>query len=396
MTAGHDKLRIVVLGYVVRGPVGGMAWHHLNYVRGLAELGHDVLFVEDSDDYPSCYDPTRFVTDCDPGYGLQFAAAAFKGIGHADGWCYHDAHTGRWHGPAAGRALSFCRSADLVLNVSGVNPLRDWTARVPLRAYIDTDPLFTQARHLDDPAAMARAAAHNLHFTFGELIPAGQSAAPADGFAWQPTRQPVALSCWPVRPLAPRGAFTTVMQWDSYATRTVEGTEFGMKSASFAGYEDLPGRVSANMALALGGEGAPQDMLAARGWRIDDPLAATRTIDSYRDYLAAAKGEWSVAKHGYVAGHTGWFSERSACFLASGRPVVVQDTGCSQVLEAEAGLSFFRSPDEAVEAMQAVEADYARHAAAARDVAERYFDSARVLAKLLDRCTVPAAGRVAA
>lgn len=394
--AGHDKLRIVVLGYVVRGPIGGMAWHHLNYVRGLAELGHEVLFIEDSDDYPSCYDPSRFVTDCDPTYGLEFARNAFAVIGLDDAWCFHDAHTASWHGPAAGRVLDFCSSADLLLNVSGVNPLRDWTASIPLRAYLDTDPLFTQARHLDDPAAMALAKGHNLHFTFGELIPAGQSAAPVDGFAWQPTRQPVAMSCWPVQPPAPDGAFTTVMQWDSYATRKVDGRQFGMKSASFAGYEGLPQQVQSPMALALGGDSAPRDMLAERGWRIDDPLAATRTICTYRDYIAAAKGEWSIAKHGYVAGRTGWFSERSACFLASGRPVVVEDTGCSKVLDADAGLKFFRSPEQAVEALREVEADYPLHCRAAREAAERLFDSAMVLNDLLDRCILQSNGRAAA
>ena len=157
IVTGGERIRIVVLGYVVRGPIGGMAWHHLNYVRGLADLGHEVLFLEDSDDYPSCYDPSRFVTDCDPAYGLGFARKAFAEIGMDDCWCYHDAHKNRWFGPAAERALAFCRDADLVINVSGVNPLRDWTAAIPVRAFIDTDPLFTQAKHIEDPAALALA-----------------------------------------------------------------------------------------------------------------------------------------------------------------------------------------------------------------------------------------------
>src|SRR5262245_57851077 len=118
--------RIAVLGYIVRGPLGGLVWHHLQYVTGLRALGHDVLFVEDSDDYPSCYDPSRHVVDTDPSYGLRFAAETFGRAGVGDLWAFHDAHTGRWLGPAAGRARAFCESADLVLNLSGVNPLRDW------------------------------------------------------------------------------------------------------------------------------------------------------------------------------------------------------------------------------------------------------------------------------
>lgn len=396
MRAGREKLRIVVLGYVVRGPIGGMAWHHLNYVRGLAELGHEVLFLEDSDDYPSCYDPSRYVTDCDPTYGLAFAQEAFAAIDHTDGWAFHDAHTHTWHGPASGKVLDFCKDADLLLNISAVNPLREWTSAIPRRAYLDTDPLFSQARHLEDPQAMALARAHNAHFTFGELLAAGQSSAPDDGIDWQPTRQPVALSCWPVQPPAADAAFTTVMQWDSYATRTIAGVEYGMKSKSFAGYEDLPRHVRSGLALALGGGTEAQQALPARGWRIDDPLAATRTIGTYRDYIAAAKGEWSIAKHGYVAGRTGWFSERSACFLASGRPVVVEDTGCSEVLKADGGVLFFSTPEEAVEALREVETDYRRHCEAARDVAEEYFDSASVLGDLLERCSQVERGRVAA
>lgn len=389
---GRDRLRIVVLGYVVRGPVGGMAWHHLNYIRGLADLGHDVLFMEDSDDFPSCYDPSRFITGCDPTYGLAFAREAFDRIGLPDRWCYFDAHTNGWYGPAAERAGDFCRSADLLINVSAVNPLRDWTAAIPLKALIDTDPLFTQARHCQEPAALVRARGHNRFFTFGELIPQGQSRAPQDGLPWRPTRQPVALGCWPARAPPVDGAFTTVMQWDSYRTCKIGEEEFGMKSATFAGFEDIPSRVATPMALALGGETAPGDALTKKGWRIDDPMGVARTIDTYRDYIAASRGEWSIAKHGYVAGRTGWFSERSACYLASGRPVIVQNTGCAELLAAEAGLFFFETPDGAVEAIREVEADFAVHCRGAREAAEEFFASDRVLTRLLEDCAASESG----
>jgi len=164
------KLRIVVLGYVVRGPIGGMAWHHLQYVLGLVRLGHDAWFVEDSDDYPGCYDPARHVVDADPTYGLAFAARAFRRLGLTERWAYHDAHGGGWMGPAADRAPEVCRSADLVLNLSGVNPLRPWLAEVPRRALVDTDPVFTQLRHLHDAGARAGAALHTHFFSFGEGI----------------------------------------------------------------------------------------------------------------------------------------------------------------------------------------------------------------------------------
>src|SRR5262245_41186827 len=164
-----------MLGYVVRGPIGGMAWHHLQYVLGLARLGHDVRFIEDSDDYPSCYDPSRGVVDENPTYGLRFATAAFDRLGLVDYWAYHDAHTGVWHGPAADSALDCQAHADLVLNVAGVTPLRPWLVVIPARALIDTGPAFTQIRHLTDPAFRSAAEAHTAFFTCGENIPAGRA-----------------------------------------------------------------------------------------------------------------------------------------------------------------------------------------------------------------------------
>src|SRR3569832_2261619 len=150
-------LRIILLGYIIRGPLGGLVWHHLQYAIGYARLGYEVYFVEDSDDYPSCYDPVRDRTDTDPTYGLSFASEIFKQVGLADRWAYHDAHTGRWHGPCGERVIALCKSADLLLNLSGSNPLRPWFQSIPVRALIDTDPTFTQIRPLTDPAAKKRA-----------------------------------------------------------------------------------------------------------------------------------------------------------------------------------------------------------------------------------------------
>src|SRR5438270_7727972 len=191
-------MRIVVLGYIVRGPIGGLAWHHLQYVLGLVRLGHDVVFVEDSDDFPSCYDPSRHVVDCDPSYGLRFAADAFERVGLNEKWAYHDAHTDQWYGPARIGAEQFCRSADLVLNVSSVNPLRDFTAEAPIRALVDTDPLFTQVRHLTDEVARKRALDHTVFFTFAENVRLGIANLPDDSIDWQATRQPVVPDLWPV------------------------------------------------------------------------------------------------------------------------------------------------------------------------------------------------------
>ncbi len=385
MCSRQSSLRIVVLGYVVRGPIGGMAWHHLQYVLGLTQLGHDVLFVEDSDDYPSCYDPSAHTVGVDAAYGLRFASTAFESLGLENRWAYYDAHQKRWHGPASNNALAFCNDAELLINVSGVNPVRPWLEDIPVRALIDTDPVFTQIRHLKDESANRRAAQHNAFFSFGELIGTSQSAVPNDHFPWQPTRQPVVLEAWPFTVGPASGAFTTVMQWESYPAIEWNGQRFGMKSESFEILSELPTRVKMPTEIALGGNTAPRQELQRAGWQLADPLAVTRDLWTYQDYLRLSRGELSVAKHGYVAGRSGWFSERTACYLASGRPAVVQDTGISSFLPCGEGLWAFSDSPGAIAALEQVNANYKAQCHAARGLAEIYFNSQAVLTSLIER-----------
>jgi hypothetical protein len=377
-------MRIIVLGYIVRGPIGGLAWHHLQYVIGLAHLGHDVYFVEDSDDYPSCYDPVRGVTDADPTAGIRFASGTFARLGLGERWAYFDAHTSRWLGPCADRILTVCATADLVLNVSGMNPLRHWMMEVPARVLIDTDPAFTQIRHLTDAAACARARQHTAFFSFGENIGTAGSSIPDDGLPWQPTRQPVVLDAWRVTPGRAQGRFTTVMLWDSYKARAYAGRSYGMKSASFEPYLDIPIRVGLPFELAVGSHTAPCELLRRHGWTVRNPLETSGDPWTHQEYIQESKAEFSVAKHGYVVTRSGWFSERSAGYLASGRPVIVQDTGFPRWLSTGAGVLSFSTPDEAVTAVEDVARRYDLHCAAAREMAAEYFDSGTVLTRLIE------------
>lgn len=379
-----SKLRIVILGYIVRGPIGGMAWHHLQYVLGFAKLGHDVLFLEDSDDYPSCYDPQRHTVDRSPSYGLSFAADAFSRLGLADDWAYYDAHKSQWHGPAADVTLPFCRSADVLFNISGVTPLRSWTEAISCRAYVDTDPAFTQVRNLTDVAFKDRTSQHTCHFSFGERIGADSSQVPDDGWSWRPTRQPIVLDQWTFQPPKPQGRYTTVMQWDSYPAVEYGGRRFGMKSETMRSIMALPKHLEERLQLALGGHSAPRGEIGSHGWELADPLAVTRTPWSYRDYIKASKAEISITKHGYVVSQCGWFSERSACYLATGRPVVCHDTGFSRVLPVGHGILIYDDMTSARHAIQTIESDYQRHCDAARQLAVEHFDSNKVLRSMLD------------
>jgi hypothetical protein len=375
----------VVLGYIVRGPIGGLAWHHLQYVMGLAGLGHDVYFFEDSDDYPSCYDPRRQTTDQNPNYGLRFAAQVFGQVGLGERWAYYDAHTTRWLGSCAVRAAEICRSAELLLNLSGVNPMRPWFMQVPHRVLVDTDPVFTQVRHLTDPASRETALQHTAFFSFGENIGSDADRVPDDRLNWLPTRQPVVLDAWPLTPGPGNGKFTTVMQWDSYQSRAYDGVEYGMKSASFQPFMALPGSTGQALELALGSDAAPRQQLLEAGWSLRDPLEVTRDPWSYQHYIQQSKAEFSVAKHGYVVSHSGWFSERSACYMASGRPVLVQETGFSEWLESGAGVIAFSTPEEAMAGIEEINGDYEYHCRRARELVQAYFDAKDVLSALIRR-----------
>jgi len=380
-----SRLRILVLGYVVRGPIAGHTWPMLQFTLGLARLGHEVRFLEDSEDYPLCYDPLRDEIGVDPSCGLEYAAGVFGRAGLGDRWAYHDAHRGEWRGPGAARALEWCAGADLLINVSGLNPIRPWLERVPRRIYVDLDPAFDQVRQSGDPVWRARARGHDAFFTVGENIAAGTARVPDLGITWQAVRQPIVLDLWPVTPVPAGARFTTLLQWDSYATREWEGMRLGMKSESFPEFFELPSRSRVAFDLALVAPDAARDRLLRHGWGIVDPGPISRDPWTYQRFIQSSRGEWTVAKHGYVRSRCGWFSERSAQYLASGRPVITQETGFSNHLPTGDGLFAFSTMDEALAALEEVARREEHHRRAARELAVEHFDSDRVLAGMLER-----------
>jgi hypothetical protein len=268
-----------------------------------------------------------------------------------------------------------------------VNPVRDWVSEVPVRAFIDTDPLFVQVRNLTDEKSRAHASAHNVFFTFAVNIRNGTARIPDDGFNWRPTRQPVVLDMWNVETPPPSAPYTTVMQWQSYPALEYAGKRYAMKAESFEPFFDLPSMTAAPLEIALGGEAAPRSALRSKRWRLQNPLEVARMPGDFQNYLRASRGELAVAKHGYVESNSGWFSERSANYLASGRPVITQETGFSEWLPTGDGLFSFTDSGEAVEAIDAIERDYAHHSTAARRLAEEHFDSDMVLTRLIEEAT---------
>jgi hypothetical protein len=373
-----------VLGYIVRCPLGGLAWHHLQYVLGLARLGHQVYFLEDSGDSRwCCYDPSTGFNGTDASYGLRFVADLFERTGLADRWGYFDAQRASWTGPCASHIREIIAGADVLLNVSGVNRLIAGLETVPVRVFIDTDPVFNQVRNLTDPAASESARRHNRFFSFAENIVHDGTSIPNDGLPWQPTRQPIVLDVWTAAPPCDRGLFTTVMQWDSYDGSEYQGTHYGMKSESFLPFLSLPGKVGPLFELSLGTPSAPRHLLLQSGWKLRNPLDSAGDPWSYQAYVRQSKGEFTVAKQGYAATRCGWFSERSAAYLASGRPVIAQETGFSDWMESGRGVIPFQTLDEAIAAVNEIQSNYRSHCRTARSLAETYFDSDQVLAELV-------------
>ncbi|MFC0774399.1 hypothetical protein [Terrimonas alba] len=382
----NKKLRILVLGYIVRGPMGGMTWHHLQYFLGLHQMGYDVYFLEDSGDtIYSCYDPDRNVTDQNPTYGLNYAKQVFEQFGLEDRWGYYDHHQQQWHGPIAEKALQLISDTEVLLNLSCSNTLRSWLQDVPIRVLIDTDPLFTQIRNLADNARLDFCKQHNVFFTYGENFKQEGCLVPDDGLSWQPTRQPVVLNAWPVTNGNEAAPFTTVMKWESYPGKTYNGHYYGMKAESFNQYLHLPRHTKSIMELAVSDSSAPRTRLKENGWQLSYPQKISGDPWKYQDYIQQSKAEFSIAKHGYVEARTGWFSERSAGYLASGRPVIVQDTGFSDWLKADLGLIPFSGIDEALLAIEEVNNNYSRHCQGARELAETYFASDKVLTELIEK-----------
>jgi hypothetical protein len=399
MSMSLSSLRIVVSGLIAQHPqVGGLTWGYIQYLLGFARLGHDVYYLEDSGELPyrldgSVGDAALAVTSA---ANVRYLRAVMQRAGFDQRWAYRCASSGKWFGLADAARRQVLDSADLVVNVSGaLERPHEYRRRGPL-VYVDTDPVFTQIKLLlrrGFAKFRGRADAHDRHFTFGECLSKPYS---ATGHRWRGTRQPIVLAEWePGRPQ--RRVFTTVLNWTSYRPVRFNDRVYGQKDVELRRFVNLPSRLrSTTFELALNrtanlrwqtGNGkrqaAPRAMLRAAGWRTVDATSVCSTPDRYRRYIYSSMAEWSVAKHGYVTGSPGWFSERSACYLAAGRPVVVQDTGFGAVIPSGEGAIGFRDLDGAVAAVEDVLARYPRHAAAARGIAETWFNSDRVLTHLL-------------
>jgi hypothetical protein len=409
----RSSLRIIVTGLITQHPfLGGITWHYLQYVLGLAHLGHDVYYFEDSGEFPYNLDgggsgTNSIANNCT--YNVGYLAKIMARFGFENKWAYHFPLKSEWFGLSDKQRQTIIHSADLLINVSGTLEHPKNYRHIPHLIYIDTDPVVTQIKiALGRAQFLERVETHDSHLSFGESL---AEDVPVNGWRWRPTRQPIVLSEW--RPFTPRReSFTTIMNWASNPPLVYSGGTYGQKDIEFRRFLELPSQVApVAMEVALNraqylkwqakGEALPLPpgpgelvgdktnrtpgaLVTYAGWRVVDAIKACGDLDSYRHYIESSKAEWSVAKNAYVLGRPGWFSERSACYLAAGRPVVVQDTGFAGVLPVGEGILSFKTVQEAIAAIHEVETNYARHAQAARAIAETYFASDKVLTRLIE------------
>jgi GT2 family glycosyltransferase len=379
--------KVVVLGMMSKMPVAGVVWQNLHYLLGFERLGCDAYYVE-----THARTPSMLMTD--PGddssaLAAEYIAAVMRRFGLADRWAFRALHDdGSCFGMSELELERLYASADLLLNLhGGTQPLPELAATGRL-VYLETDPVQLQLElHHGLPETLEFLEPHSAFFTFAENWGEPDCGLPEqERFPFVPTRQPVVIDLWPDRSAQPADLFTTVGNWrQEWRDVTFAGERYTWsKHHEFLRHLDLPQRSGAAFELALSScEQADRELLTGHGWRVRDGLEVSRGIDAYRDYVGSSRGEFTVAKDQNVRLRTGWFSDRSATYLASGRPVATQDTGFGAALPTGAGLFAFNSPEGAVEAIERIDADYSIHAWAARELAREHFDAGVVLGALL-------------
>ena len=378
---------IVVLGMLTKIPVAGPAWLVVHYMEALRRLGYDPWYVEAHARTPSMF--MRGDGDDGSAKAAAFVDRVLTRFGFGDRWAFHALHEdGRVYGLSEARLRRLYRSAELILNMhGGTVPLPEHAEGGRL-VYIETDPVELQVElHEGRPEAHAFVEPHAAFFTWGLNYGGADCRVPLpDTIEFVPSPPPVLLDEWSGHRRPAAGPFTTIGNWEQrWREVLLDGeTYHWSKHFEFMKVIDLPARVSSPLELALSSYGdRDRELLEGHGWRVRPALDFSIDLDAYRTYIQLSRGEFSVAKDQNVRLRSGWFSERSATYLAAGRPVILQDTGFGSFLPTGEGLLSFSTVDEAAAALEAVASDHHRHARAAEEIAREHLDAERVLGRML-------------
>jgi hypothetical protein len=388
------RKKIVVMGFMGSCPIAGVIWQHVHYIVGLNRLGHDVYYIEDSARLP--YNPQTFDTSNDYGYAGKTLSCLAREFGFQKRWGFCARYLPK--NPTVGLTLKTIRQlyldADAILNVCGTQELNDDLRRSDRLIYIESDPGVEQIKvDQRNKSTVQYLRHHHALFTFGENIGTKRFPVPLRGLKWFPTRQPIVTDLWKTNRRPPRGAvLTTIANWSTSGLKDIEwrGEKYlWSKSREFLRFVNSPVKAGEPFEMATDiKDAAMREKFLRRNWRFCSPHELSVDYWRYRDYIRRSKGEFTVAKDQYIRLRSGWFSDRSACYLAAGRPVITQETGFTEHYGSDGGLFAYRSLGEIVEAVKTINSDYAFHSRAARNIARETFEATKVLASLLERAGV--------
>lgn len=382
--------RIVFAGSRAQRPGrGGQIWVFLQYLLGLRRLGWDVLCL-DALESESCADPDGRPLSAEAledSWNVRYFRAVLRDFGLEDSFSLVCDGGTRFIGLPRAEVLERVRGAACLINVMGFLRDEEILAAARRRVFLDIDPGFGQLwRQLGLADVFA---GHDDYVTVGQNVGRPGCDVPDCGIDWIASLPPVVLERWPQCPPNPSGPFTSVASWrGAFGPVEYQGRTYGLRVHEFRKFFPLPGRTGEPFEIALDihpDETPDLQQLRANGWRLVDPASVAGTPQDYQEFIRRSKAEFQVAKNMYVDTHSGWFSERTACYLASGRPALLQDTGLRDRFPGQEGLVFFSDLDEAAEGARRICRDYEKHATAARRIAEEHFDSDKVLTRLLNK-----------
>jgi hypothetical protein len=386
--SGGERRRLVVLGMMGRVPFAGQAWLYLNWLSGLQALGHDVYYVEDDTVWP--YDPQAETVTDDCSYAVAHVRRSLEAIGMRGRWAFRLAdRPGACWGMSEEGLAELYRSCDALLNIVGATDLREEQLQAPFRVYVETDPVTAELRLAEGDAHTSEAFAnHDVLATYGENYGAPDCGVPLSGRDFVRTRQPVDLELWPMSYTPQAERFTTIGNYrqDGGDVRWNGSVYRWSKHHEWERFLGLPASSSQCFELALAQTpDTDAQRLREAGWRLVSPLGMSLDpFGAYRRYISASRGEFTVAKDQNVRLRSGWFSERAACYLAAGKPVVTQDTGFANVLPTGEGLFAIEDVGEAAAAIEQINGDYEQHCRAAREIAREHFEARTVARRLLE------------
>ena len=386
-------------GYIGLYPTGGATWDYIQYPLGLKMLGHDVYYIEDTGQYP-IFQKEEYAWD-DASYCIQYLKKNMESFGMKDRWAYRDVASGKSFGMTETRISELCNAADVFINISYSTYPRDEYMKIPIRILIDSDPMFTQMQYLlqeNSGSGLSQTwttkqmvEIHTHLFTFGENIGSIDCKIPLLNYKWIPTRQPIVMDLWDHSKNNISIGFSSIMNWSGRKKLIFENEEWGQKDVEFEKFKEVPSYVrDVNFEVVINRPLNKESQFNINeyerlGWKILDPREFVNNSSDYRNFILNSTAEFAVAKETYVKSNSGWFSCRSACYLAAGKPVITQETQWSKYIPSGNGLFAFTDVESAIEAINKVKLDIKLQSIKAKEIAHDYFDSNIVLKKMLEQ-----------